>query len=113
MHSLSVVEGLLYNINMQRNWFVYILLCKDNSYYIGCTSNLPNRFDQHLSTFGSKYTHIHGIKSLVYHEEFGNLNQAREREKQIKGWTRIKKEKLIEGVWNKDFISNPSTLLRK
>ena len=82
-------------------WYVYILECKDDSYYIGMTWKPEIRYEQHLSGFGSKYSAKHGVKRLVYLEEYDNLEEARLREKQIKGWTRKKKEKLIRGEWRK------------
>ncbi len=59
------------------------------------------RYDQHLSGLGGNYTKKHGVKKLIYIEEYNNLEEARLREKQLKGWTRLKKEKLIKGEWNK------------
>lgn len=85
------------------SWFVYILECLDGSYYIGKTWNPDIRYEQHLSKFGSRYTAEHGIKRLVYLEEHDNFEIASLREKQLKGWTRKKKEKLINGDWNKDW----------
>ncbi len=82
-------------------WFVYIIECLDNSYYVGMTWCIELRYDQHFTGLGSVYTSKHGVKKLVYFEEFESIEQARLREKQIKGWTRIKKEKLISGVWKK------------
>ncbi|MBU1075193.1 GIY-YIG nuclease family protein [Patescibacteria group bacterium] len=82
-------------------WYVYIIKCEDNSYYTGLTWQIDNRWTQHLSSFGSKYTARHRPKELVYIEEYENLEEARLREKQIKGWTRQKKEKLIAGEWVK------------
>ena len=82
-------------------WYVYILKCQDKSYYTGLTWKADLRWIQHLSSFGSRYTSKHKPKKLVYLEEYDNLEQARKREKQIKGWTRIKKEKLIKGEWGK------------
>jgi len=82
-------------------WYVYILVCKDDSYYTGITYKPDKRWIQHLSGFGAKYTLKHKPKELVYLEEYKNLEEARLREKQIKGWTRKKKEKLIEGEWGK------------
>jgi len=46
-------------------------------------------------------TQKHRPERLVYLEEYDNLEQARRRENQIKGWTRAKKEKLIHGEWGK------------
>lgn len=80
---------------------MYILECKDGSYYTGCTWKPSLRFDQHLSGLGGKYTKRHGVKRLIHLEEYTNLEEARAREKQIQGWTRMKKEKLIKGIWKK------------
>jgi putative endonuclease len=80
-------------------WYVYILECEDGSYYTGLTSNPINRHDQHFGGLGSAYTIKHKPKEMVYIEEWEDLDAAREREIQIKGWTRMKKEKLISGEW--------------
>jgi len=85
------------------HWYVYIIECLDNTYYTGMTWNISNRLDQHVTQLGSKYTKNHGVKALVYHEEFDNLEQARIREKQIKNWSQVKKRKLISGKWRKDW----------
>lgn len=82
---------------------MYILECLDGSYYTGRTWNPDIRYEQHLSKFGSKYTAEHGIKRVAYLEEHDNFEIASIREKQIKGWTREKKEKLINGEWSKDW----------
>ncbi len=80
-------------------WYVYIIECKDEFYYTGLTWKPDLRWMQHLSRFGSKFTAKHKPKKVVYLEEYDNLEQARKREKQIKGWTREKKEKLIKYVY--------------
>jgi len=82
-------------------WYVYIIRCTDNSYYTGMTWQPDKRWQQHLSRLGSKYTAKYKAKEVVYTEEFTDLEEARLREKQIKGWTRSKKEKLIRGEWRK------------
>ena len=86
---------------MQWKWYVYIIECADKSYYIGLTWQPNIRWTQHLSRIGSLYTSKHKPKKLAYLEEYNNLEEARRREKQIKGWTRKKKEKLINGKWGK------------
>lgn len=80
-------------------WYVYILECKDGSYYTGMTWKSELRYDQHTSGLGGKYTAKHPVKRLAYLEEYEDLEEARLREKQIHGWTREKKEKLINGEW--------------
>ncbi len=85
----------------EKSWFVYIIQCKDNLYYVGLTSDISKRFEQHLSGLGSKFTAKHGIKKLAYVEEYDDFDCARYREKEIKDWSRNKKEKLIDGTWGK------------
>ena len=94
---------MAYNELMRWKWYVYILECIDGSYYTGCTWNAGNRLEQHLSKLGGEYTKEHGVKALVYQEEFADLTEARQREIQIKSWSRVKKEKLILGEWQKEW----------
>jgi len=88
---------------MKLKWFVYIIECLDNSYYVGRTCQPEMRYDQHLSGLGSVYTAKHGVKELVYIEEHDTFENASLREKQLKGWTRAKKQKLIRGIWKKEW----------
>jgi len=83
-------------------WYVYVLECKNDTYYTGLTWKLELRYNQHMSGLGGKYTAKHGVKKLVYFEEFEDLELARKREKQIKNWNQQKKRKLINGEWNND-----------
>lgn len=84
-------------------WYVYIIECLDGSYYVGRTWKIELRYDQHTSGLGGKYTAKHGVKMLAYLEEFDSFEGASLREKQLKGWTRAKKEKLIKGIWKKEW----------
>jgi putative endonuclease len=85
------------------HWYVYIIECQDKTYYTGMTWKISARIDQHISRLGSNYTGKHGFKRLSYYEEFNDLESARLRELQIKGWNREKKENLINGNWHKDW----------
>lgn len=71
--------------------------CTDNSYYIGFTTNLNNRFKKHKSGYGSKHTKDHHVEEILYHEKFDNRDAALKRETQLKKWSRTKKEALIKG----------------
>jgi putative endonuclease len=75
--------------------YVYILKCNDGSYYTGSTNNLDVRLAQHQSGEGANYTKERLPVSLVYYEEFQRIDDAFNREKQIQGWSRKKKEALI------------------
>ena len=76
--------------------YVYILLCADGSYYTGSTTNLDIRLAQHFSGEGANYTQKHRPIKLLYFEEFSDISKAFDREKQIQGWSRRKKEALIQ-----------------
>jgi predicted GIY-YIG superfamily endonuclease len=80
----------------QWKWFVYIVECLDGLYYTGMTWNIEERMEQHKSGKGSRFTGKHGFKRLCYVEEFKDILQAREREKQLKDFSRKKKELLFE-----------------
>jgi len=84
-------------LTMQQS-YVYILKCIDNTYYTGVTSNLEQRFFQHESGFYPDcYTFKRRPIELVFYAEFTDINLAIEKEKQIKKWSRVKKEALISG----------------
>lgn len=77
--------------------WMYILECCDGSYYVGSTKNLELRFSQHQSGKGSKYTSGRLPVRLVYCEEYERISKAFYRKKQVQGWTRRKREALING----------------
>ena len=85
-------------------YYVYILTNKTNSVmYIGVTNDLRRRLYEHkneqLDGFTKKY-HVH---KLVYFEEYSEANDAIAREKQLKGWVRTKKNRIVEAknpYWN-------------
>ena len=78
------------------NYFVYLARCADRSLYTGATRNLKNRESKHNAGEGSNYTKKRRPIKIVYFEKFEKLSEALKRERQIKGWTRIKKENLIK-----------------
>ena len=77
--------------------FVYILLCADGSFYIGCTSDLHDRERTHNDGFGAEHTASRRPVRLVYSESHDSWPAARKREAQIKRWSRAKKQALIDG----------------
>jgi len=79
------------------NSYVYILLCDDNSYYVGSTKDVGLRFWQHCNNKGAAYTSERLPVQLIYVEVFTRIDHAYTREHQIKKWTRKKKEALISG----------------
>ena len=66
--------------------------------YTGVTNNLVRRVGEHKEGKGSVFTAKYKCHKLVYYEEFGMINQAIDREKEIKNMTRAAKEKLIDTI---------------
>jgi predicted GIY-YIG superfamily endonuclease len=76
--------------------FVYILRCADGSYYVGKTNNLDTRLTEHQSGAGADYTAVRRPVEMVYAEGHSTTRSAKDREMQLKGWSRVKKEALID-----------------
>ena len=81
--------------------WLYILECADGTYYVGSTRNLEHRIYQHTQGEGSKYTAKRMPIKLVCAIEFPDVNEAYQREKQVQGWSRAKREALIKGEFDK------------
>lgn len=78
------------------SFFVYILVCSDGTYYVGCTNNLDKRVKEHnFRKSGARYTKMRRPVVLQYHEQFSTLLEARRREIELKTWPRAKKGKLF------------------
>lgn len=77
----------------------YILQCNDGSYYTGHMDDLTIRTTQHNSSALGGYTAKRLPVELVWSEKFATRDDAFAAERQIKGWSRAKKEALIAGDW--------------
>ncbi len=95
--------------------YVYIITNKRRTLYVGVTSNLERRVQEHQSgSIEGSFTQRYRLDRLVYYERFQAVTSAIDREKQIKGWLRIKKIALIVSVnpdwkdlsaeWGKSFL---------
>lgn len=81
-----------------RYYYVYILKCADNSYYVGFSNDPYRRFEEHSSGMDPKsYTFFRRPLTLVYTVGFPDPVEGIAFEKQLKGWSRKKKEALIGG----------------
>ena len=79
-----------------KSYFVYILECSDKSYYTGMTNEVERRVAEHQYGLNPKcYTYKRRPVTLKFVEQFNDVNQTIAREKQIRGWTRRKKEALM------------------
>ncbi len=87
---------------MDKRLYVYIVNCKDDSYYTGVTNNVEKRVVEHNYGLDKKsYTYSRRPVNLVFSQEFIDPNEAIRFEKQVKGWSRAKKEALIDGNFEK------------
>jgi putative endonuclease len=81
---------------MGKPWYVYLLLCDEKTFYVGITTDLKNRLYFHKtkqSFFTKKFSQI----KIVYCEKYPDETSAVKREKQLKGWSRAKKQMLVNG----------------
>ncbi|NVO18715.1 MAG: GIY-YIG nuclease family protein [Bacteroidetes bacterium] len=79
-----------------RTFWVYILKCSDGSYYVGVTNGIKRRFAEHQNGRNpGSYTHSRRPVELVFSREFTSILKAIAFEKQLKKWSRAKKEALI------------------
>ena len=81
--------------------YAYMLRCNDNSIYSGYAIDPIKRVKVHNSGKGAKYTRAHLPVELVYYEEFENKSDALRRERELKKYTHLEKEKIIEEYNNR------------
>ena len=81
---------------MSKTW-VYILRCSDGSYYTGRTTDIQKRIGEHATGQASQWTRRRLPIELVFQQEMPDENTAFQAERQIKSWSKAKKEALITG----------------
>jgi len=88
---------------MTGDWlfYCYILKCADGTYYVGHTDNMERRFAEHQLGAFPGYTYKRRPVELIWRDMFQTRDDAKAAEKQIKGWSRAKKEALIRGDWDR------------
>ena len=81
-------------------FWIYILRCRDKSYYVGHTDNLENRIFQHKNKLiPGCYTCTKLPVQLVYSQDFPTREEAIAAEQKLKKWSRRKKEAFMRGDW--------------
>jgi putative endonuclease len=84
------------------NYYVYIVVCKDGSYYTGITNDIDQRLWQHNTGIDKNcYTFSRRPIELKYLQHFQQVEEAIKWEKELKGWSRRKKQALIEKDWDR------------
>jgi putative endonuclease len=82
------------------SFFVYLLECRDKTFYCGYTTNLEKRLVNHNKGIGSKYTKRRRPVRMIYFEELETRSLAMKREYEIKQFSRIQKEELVKNKKN-------------
>ena len=77
-------------------FYVYILASRSRVMYVGVTNDLEQRLAQHRAGLASEFTRKYRVHRLVYAERYRYIRDAIAREKQLKGWTRERKMRLID-----------------
>ncbi len=82
---------------MQKSYFVYLVASRRNgTLYIGVTNNLARRIGEHKAKHVEGFTKRYDVNLLVWFEEHADIHGAIAREKQLKGWNRAWKIRLIQ-----------------
>ncbi len=76
-------------------YYVYILRCKDGTFYTGYTKNLEERFRLHKNGTGAKYTKSHRPQKVAYVESFADRSEAMKHERSIKKLSHLQKQRLV------------------
>ncbi|MDG0867167.1 GIY-YIG nuclease family protein [Candidatus Lucifugimonas marina] len=76
---------------------LYILECADGSYYTGSTTNVEYRIETHNSGLGGEWTSTRLPLRVAFAQDFAHIAEAFAAERQVKGWSRAKKQALISG----------------
>ena len=92
----ALAGGSAYRGRPKMSWCVYIAKCADDSLYTGITTDPTARIKRHNAGRGSKYVRSKGSAVLVYVEPQPTKSNARQRELEIKSWSRRKKLQLIQ-----------------
>ena len=95
------------------SFYAYMLRCSDDSYYVGHTEELEGRIAAHQSGQIPGYTQMRRPLQLVWSQDFHSREEALAAERQIKGWSRAKKEALIRSDWESlSLLASRSKILR-
>jgi len=75
-------------------YFVYLILCEDQSIYTGITTDVARRFEEHSNKLGGRYTRSHKVEKIIYTEKYETRSEALKREAAIKKLSKRGKLKL-------------------
>jgi putative endonuclease len=91
----TLLLSKLASLNLPAGWSTYLLICQDGSYYVGSSENLTERILHHAEGKGGAHTKENPPAIFAWYEAHPNAESARQRERQLKGWSRSKKNSLV------------------
>ena len=91
----ALLSAKLDSLNLPQGWCTYLLICQDGSYYTGATENLTARILNHAEGKGGAHTGENLPVIFAWYEPHPSPESARQRERQLKGWSRTKKNSLV------------------
>jgi putative endonuclease len=92
---------MVISMSLSKNWFVYIMLCSDDSLYTGITNDLQRRFNQHCKAQGAKYFRGRQPVKIIFAEDGHDRSSASKRECAIKRLSRAEKLSLCASLSQK------------
>ena len=87
-----------------RMFYVYVILCRNRTFYTGYTKDIIERLKQHLDGKGARYLRGNKVKKLYYIEKYRSQRKAIQREREIKKFTHLDKKKLIEKPYDTELV---------
>lgn len=97
-------------MKVRYTYYVYILKCKDRTYYTGVTNDLDRRFNEHAEgTLMDSYTYSRRPVELVFQQIFYDVNLAIQFENRVKKWSQKKKEAMINDYWELSECKNETS----
>ena len=96
---------------MNKMYYVYVILCRNRTFYTGYTKDIFERLKQHIEGKGARYLRGNKIKKLYYVEKYRSQSKAIQREREIKKFTHLGKKKLIEQPFDQEFVDNVNQFL--
>jgi putative endonuclease len=91
----ALLQSKLASLNLPIGWATYLLICQDGSYYVGSSENLTERILDHAEGKGGAHTKENPPAIFAWYEPHPHAESARQRERQLKGWSRAKKNALV------------------
>lgn len=92
-------------MKIKKNYYIYLLRCKDNSIYTGITVDITKRYSEHLAGKGAKYTKIKGVEKLETFFMCEGRSEASKVEYYLKKLSKVEKERaILDFQWLKDRV---------